>query len=261
METGTAPSCSPTTSPSPWDRVLCGRPGVTDAIMPTFPDLRVAVTPSARDRKAASVSYCPALRFPFVVDKDSRLITIRRRTVVRVGIVMLVLAALGTGIGVGLTVGSKASPPTAKSAVTSSSTSTAHVPTTTSHPTTATTAASVPTVASCGPGSQPHVEPTKLTIGCATKAAIVTDVTWTVWGSVAGGQGTGTLNVGLSSTPAIVVVFHDVNGVFQDVSVTPSEGASTVPTTVPTTGLTTTSTSGGLSPVAASQPGIGWGGE
>jgi hypothetical protein len=196
-----------------------------------------------------------------VADKDSRLITIRRRTVVRVGTVVLVLVALGAGIGVGLAVGSKGSPPTAKSATTGSSTSTTHAPTATSLPTTATTTASVPAVASCGPGSQPHVEPTKLTIGCAAITAVVTDVTWSVWGSLAGGQGTGTLHVGLSSTPAIVVVFHDVDGVFQDVSVTPSESASAGPTTVPTTGLTTTSTTGGLSPVAASQPGIGWGGE
>jgi hypothetical protein len=220
---------------------------------------------AAADCETPFVGHRPELRLPFVVDKDARLITIRRRTAIRVGIAVLVLAALGTGIGIGLTVGSRSSPPTAKSAATGPSRSTAHVSTTTSLPTTATTADSLPSVLSCGPASQPHVEPTKLTIGCATGAVVVTGVTWTQWGSVAGGQGTGTLNVGLSNTPAIVVVFHDVNGVFQDVSVTPTKDASTVPATglatTTTTPLTTTSTTGGISPVAASAPGTGWGGD
>jgi hypothetical protein len=85
----------------------------------------------------------------------------------------------------------------------------------------------------------------------------------------------GTLNVYLISVPAVVVVFDDVNGVFQDVSITPSQGSSTTsttsttgppttskagPPTSPTSGLTTTPTTGGLSPIAASQPGSGWGG-
>jgi hypothetical protein len=103
----------------------------------------------------------------------------------------------------------------------------------------------------------------------------VTNINWKGWGADAGGQGTGTLNVnncqpncagGTSrSTDAIVIVFHPVSGIFQDVSITPTQGippnakppsASTSSTTIP---LTTT-TSNGFSPVAASQPGSGWGG-
>ena len=208
-----------------------------------------------------------------MVNRDSQLITVRRSTLVRAGVVVLILVALGVGTVIGLAVGSRSTPPTAKSAAARSSTSRAHVSTTTSLPTTATTVAALPSVLSCGPGSKPHLEPTKLTIGCATEGAVVTGITWTLWGSVTGGQGTGTLVVGLNSTPAIVVVFHAVNGVFQDVSVTPTKDASAVPTTAgtttsttgltttPTTGLTTTPTTGGLSPVAASQPGTGWGGD
>ena len=86
-------------------------------------------------------------------------------------------------------------------------------------------------------------------------------------GGSGGGQGTGTLNVGMMNVPAIVVVFNDVNGVFQDVSITPSKDVSTTPTvpkkktsrTAPTTGLATTTTTGGPSPVVATKPGSDWG--
>jgi hypothetical protein len=97
----------------------------------------------------------------------------------------------------------------------------------------------------------------------------VTDITWNAWQAATGGQGTGTVTTGLQSAPAVVVVFHDVAGIFQDVTVTPtSDASSTPPTTTTTTGLTpssillptTTTTASGVAPVAASQPGTGWGG-
>ena len=102
----------------------------------------------------------------------------------------------------------------------------------------------MPGVLSCGPGSTTSVRPTKLTVGCATGAITVTDITWSAWGAATGGQGTGTLNANLLSAPAIVVVFHVVKGVFQDVSITPSADVSTNPTapTTPTTGPTATPT-------------------
>jgi hypothetical protein len=99
----------------------------------------------------------------------------------------------------------------------------------------------------------------------------VTAIRWTLWGAATGGQGRGTLNVnncqpncatGTSrSAPAIVVVFNAVNGIFQDVSITPSQDVLNTPKTTSTTGLQTTSTTSGPAPVAASQPGSGWGGE
>jgi hypothetical protein len=101
----------------------------------------------------------------------------------------------------------------------------------------------------------------------------VTAISWTLWGAATGGQGRGTLNVnncqpdcatGTSrSAPAIVVVFNAVNGVFQDVSITPSQDVLNPSRTTSTTGRptvpTTTSTTTGPAPVAASQPGSGWG--
>ena len=202
-----------------------------------------------------------------MVHKDPRLITVRRSTVVRVAIVAAVLAALGGGIAIGLTVGSKPAPPT-KPAASGVSTTTAHVSTTTS-PLLTTTTVAVPAVLSCGPGSTPHVRPTKLTVGCPTGTSTVTDITWNAWDASTGGHGTGTFNVGFLSVPAIVVVFDDVNGVFQNVAITPSADVSTTstttpktgPTTVPTSPLTTTPTTAGVAPVAATQPGSGWGGD
>ena len=67
-------------------------------------------------------------------------------------------------------------------------------------------------------------------IGCAAGGATVTGMTWKEWGKTTGGQGTGTLNVDLLSTPVIVVVFNDVNGVFQDVSVSPAQSVTTTTT-------------------------------
>ena len=50
----------------------------------------------------------------------------------------------------------------------------------------------------------------------------MTGITWSASDVAAGGQGAGIVSVGFQSAPAIVVVFHDVAGIFQDVSVTPS---------------------------------------
>jgi hypothetical protein len=198
-----------------------------------------------------------------VVEQDPRVITVRRSTVVRVGIAALVLVAVGLGIAIGLTLGSESSPSTTKSTI-GTSTSTAQV-STTSSPQTTPTLASLPAVLSCGPGSTTHVRPTRLIVGCANENVMVTDITWSSWGAATGGQGTGALKVGSAVVRAIVVVFHDVNGVFQDVSVTPSKDVSTTSTTALTTGptrtSTTTRTTGGISPVVASQPGSGWGGD
>lgn len=206
-----------------------------------------------------------------MVNKDPRLVTVRRSTVVRVSIVVLVLAALGVGIAIGAAVGSKSSPPT-KSTATGTSTTSAHHSTSTLIPTTTTTTTPLPAVLSCGPGSAPHVRPTRLVVGCAKATSTVTGITWNEWAGTGGGQGTGTLNVDLTSVPAIVVVFNDVGGIFQDVSITPSKNLSTTPTsgltTVPATGQqtsttvpATTPTTGGPAPVVASQPGSGWGGD
>ena len=215
----------------------------------------------------AHLSFRHRLELPLrSVDKDPRLLTVRRSTVVRIGIVLLVLAALCVGVVIWLRVGPKSSPAATQSTAGTSAT-TAHESTTTFAlaTTTTTTAGPVPTVLSCGPGSTPHVRPTRLTLGCATGDTTVTSINWKEWRAATGGQGTGTLNVGFVSAPAIVVVFDDVNGVFQDVSVTPSKNVSTTSTTARTTTsstlLTTTSTTGGLAPIAASQPGSGWGGD
>jgi hypothetical protein len=205
-----------------------------------------------------------------VVDNEPKVITVRRTTVVRAGVVLLVLAALGIGTAIGLSVGS-GSPPPHNSSSTGTSSTTAHTSTTTSV-THSTTVDSIPSVLSCGPKSTPHVRPTTLTVGCTTKLTTVTGITWNVWEASAGGQGTGTVKMGFLSAPAIVVVFHEVAGIFQDVTVTPlSDATSTpLPTTTTTqlttpsiilpTTTTTTTTIGGIAPVAASQPGTGWGG-
>jgi hypothetical protein len=197
----------------------------------------------------------PRLPLPFVLDRDPRVITVRRRVIIRVGIVVIVIAALGLGIAIGVAVGSK-SPSTAKSIPVVASTTIAHSSTTTSPQTTMTLVPS-PAVLSCGPGSTPLVRPKRLIVGCATRNALVTDITWSSWRAATGGQGTGTLIVGFARSPAIVVVFNDVNGIFQDVSITPSKSVSTTSTTT----LATTPTTGVPSPIAASQPGSAWGSE
>jgi hypothetical protein len=203
------------------------------------------------------------LRLRCVVNKDPRVITVRRSTVVRVGIAVLALAALGLAFAVGLTVASTSSPSTTSttsSTAKGATTTTGGVSTTTSAGTTSTLAALV-AVLPCGPGSTPHVRPTRLVVGCADQKATVTDIVWNSWDPATGGQGTGTLHEGLASAPAIVVVFRDVAGIFQDVSITPSQNLSATTTTAVGTRPRTTSTSGGVPPVAATQPGSGWGGD
>ena len=177
-----------------------------------------------------------AVPLPIVARQDPRVITVQRSTVVRIGVVLLVLAALGVGTAIGLTVGSKSSP-SAKSTAPGASTTSKPVSTTSSTSTSSTTAAPEPAVLSCGPLPTPHVRPTTLTVGCATRTVTVTGITWNEWDGEAGGQGTGTVNQGFENAPAIVVVFHAVNGIFQDITVTPTKDASsTPPTTTPPTG-------------------------
>jgi hypothetical protein len=82
-----------------------------------------------------------------MTDQRTEVITLRRSTVVRIGIALLVLAALGVGLAVGLSLGS-ASPPSAKTAATSTSRPLAGT-TSTTVGTTSTTAA--PTTTSTNP--------------------------------------------------------------------------------------------------------------
>ena len=191
---------------------------------------------------------------------NTRFITIRRSTVVRVAIAVAVLAVLGIGLAVGVSVGSSSSPP-AKSAGATSTTSQGSATTTTVVSTT--TTVPLPAVLSCGPKSTPHLLPTRLKVGCATGNVTVTAIVWKSWEADTGGQGTGTLNMqsgtSLISVPAVVVVFGVVNGVFQDVSIVPTSTLTTTTTTTTITATPTTPTPGGPSPVIASQPGSGWG--
>jgi hypothetical protein len=192
-----------------------------------------------------------------MVKDRPRTITLRRSTVVTVGIVVAVLAALGVGVAIGLHRSSRSSPGPTKSIAAGASTTTSRGSTTT------TTTTPLPAVLSCGPGSTPHLLPTQLKVGCATGSVTVTSITWKAWEAATGGQGTGTLNVlsangTFSSTPATVVVFGVVNGVFQDVSIVSTISLTTT-TTTPTITPTVTPTTGGSSPVIATQPGVGWG--
>ena len=199
----------------------------------------------------------PEVPFPPMADHNTRFITVRRSTVVRVAIVVAVLTALGIGLAVGVSVGSHTSPP-AKSAAATSTTVRGSTTTTTTAPTTTTP---LPAVLSCGPRSTPHLLPPRPKVGCAAGSVTVTAITWKAWDAETGGQGTGTLNVQkadgtFSSTPAVVVVFGVVNGIFQDVSIVPTITLTTTTTTTITPTITPTT---GPSPVIASQPGSGWG--
>jgi hypothetical protein len=195
---------------------------------------------------------------------STRVITVRRSTVVRLGIAALLVVAVGIGFGIGYTV----RPELNSSAISThngSSTTTTRTSTTTSSVST-TTVAPVPAVLSCGPASTRHVRPATITVGCPSGQVNVTAITWNTWDAAAGGQGTGTMNVYLTSVPVIVVVFDDVNGVFQAVSITPTQGVSSTATlpsasSTSTTFSVTTTTTGGPSPIAASGPGTGWGGQ
>lgn len=218
-----------------------------------------------------------------VARRNARVFTIRWTTVVRIGVVALVLAALGTGIAIGLTVGSRSSQDSTEPNGHGSNTTSDRSTTSESSTTTSTTvaAAAVPVVLSCGPATTKTVRPKTLTLGCALGAVTVTDISWSSWGTSAGGQGSGILNQDncqpdclhgtVTTLPAIVVVFQVVNGVFQDVSITPSQNVSSgpkVPTTtstapgiVPSTTTTSSPPASGLKPLFAAQPGSGWGGQ
>lgn len=98
-----------------------------------------------------------------MVDEDARTITLRRSTVIRVGIAVAVLAALGVGLAIGLSVGSNSSPPakfTASATTTAghpSTTATTTVPTTTTTAAPATTTTSNPALHVLSPQTTPPV--------------------------------------------------------------------------------------------------------
>ena len=177
------------------------------------------------------------------------MISVRRSTVMWIALAAVVLAAFGIGTAIGLTVGSSSPPATKADRAVTTTTARASSSTTTTTPL-------VPVVLSCGPKSTPHVRPAKLTVDCAKGDVTVTDITWNDWDTSSGGQGTGTLNEPLASTPAVVVVFDEVHGIFQYLSITPTADVSTA---APTTGTATTTTTGGPSPIVAQNPGSGWG--
>ena len=190
----------------------------------------------------------PRTLLPSFSQRDGQVITMRRSTLVRTGVVVVVVAALGIGFAVGLAISSPGPSTSAVKVVTDAS-----VVSPPSHSTTATVspptapAAKVPTVVSCRPGQKPQVRPKSVDIGCAGDISM-SAVTWSTWGSGTG-DGSGTLTWhscrpscatgSLSSSPAFVVVSDPLGGVFQDVLITPPTGA--------------------LTPQASSQPGSGWG--
>ena len=190
----------------------------------------------------------PRTSSPSLAHRDVHVITMRRSTVVRVGVAAVVLAALGIGFGVGLAISSKGPSTSAVKVVTDASLAPvpSHSTTRTASPPTA-PAATLPTVASCRPGQKPQVRPASIDIGCAGDVSI-SDVTWSTW-ERSTGDGSGTLTVrscrpscaagSVSSSPAFVVVSDPRGGVFQDVLITPPTGA--------------------LTPQAGSHPGWGWG--
>ena len=190
----------------------------------------------------------PRTPLPSFAQRDVRVFTMRRSTVVRMGVAAAVVAALGIGFAVGLAISSPAPSRSAVKVVTNASV--ASVP---SRATTATVsppmapAAKVPTVVSCRPGQKPQARPKSIDIGCAGDISM-SAVTWSTWGRSTG-DGSGTLTWhscrpscatgSLSSSPAFVVVSDPLDGVFQDVLITPPTGA--------------------LTPQASSEPGSGWG--
>jgi hypothetical protein len=124
-------------------------------------------------------------------EEDPPPITIRRSTLIRAGVVVLVLAALGGGIAIGLS----ASSPTSHRARTlivrsNVTTTTAALPPTTTIPPNTTTTAPLPTV-TLG-GTWTGMEPSTIAFS-ADGGNIVTGITWSSWNYVnAVGQGTWT---------------------------------------------------------------------
>ena len=188
-----------------------------------------------------------------MADDEPRPITLRRSTVVRICIAGGVLATLGIGIAIGFAVRSPSSLANSDAETTTtahaSTTTTTIPPTTTTVLAPTTTTAQLPgsVVASCPGGTSTPNRPTLIYVGCALNTTVTT-ITWSSWG-VSGAWGTGTLHENscqpdcadgtFTSVPASVVLTNPAGGFFQTVTVIP--------------------TSGGLSPVSADQPGMGWG--
>ena len=132
-----------------------------------------------------------------MADEDPRTITLRRSTVVRVGIAAAILAALGLGLAIGLSVNSPSSSP-AKSAGSSTTTTAAHVATTTTIAPTTTTAAApttttappVPLVMVCT--GTPMYKPTTMNWCTSLCSDSIQGVTWSSW-TATSASGTGTL--------------------------------------------------------------------
>ena len=174
-------------------------------------------------------------------------VVIRRTTAVRVGIVAVVLAALGLGFAIGLAMSSSQPPANMVVVDASIASTTSPTPAATAIPV-AVPADKSPTVLPCGAGATQRVRPTVIDIGCATRNVSITTITWSSWDSRTG-SGSGTLHKnncqpscaagGVYSSPAFVVVSNPVGGVFQDVVITPPSGIVT--------------------PQSSSQPGSGWG--
>lgn len=207
----------------------------------SYPYPRLAARHSHRSRRQIENRGRPN---PHDGEAATHVITLRRSSVVRVGIGFAVLAALGAGFAIGLAASSP-SPATARvvvdAATTSGSLSATAAPK-------GTAATSEPTVVSCRPGSKSRVRPTTIDIDCTGGATSISSVTWSFWGSDHG-SGSGMLTVkdchpncatgSARSSPAFVVVSRPQGGVFQDVQITPPGGA--------------------LTPLASSDPGSGWG--
>ena len=98
-----------------------------------------------------------------MASKDQRVITVRRSTLVRVGLAVLVFGALAAGIAIGLADRPSSPPRATGSADPGSRTATTAATSSTTAPASAGVA-----VLSCGPGSSPHVRPATLVIGCST---------------------------------------------------------------------------------------------
>jgi len=125
-----------------------------------------------------------AVALPTVADDDPTAFTIRKSTVVRGGIAVLVVAVLGGAIAIGLSV--RSSPPTKYRVI--------RVEIAPRHTTTTTSVGPLPRVESCtdSPGAV-VLRPTSIGFGCAGLDTTVTAITWAEWAPV-DAVGVGTLN-------------------------------------------------------------------
>ena len=184
-----------------------------------------------------------------VVDRKAAVITLRRSTVFRIGVGAVVLAALGVGFAVGLAIRSSPFSMPANRVVTDAATTPEHSqPATEKAASSSATAAPLPpTAAACTHGAKPQERPTSIDIGCDGHIAM-SGVTWSSW-ETSTASGSGTLTVSdcqpscatgtTKSSPAFVVVSNPLNGIFQDVLITPPPGD--------------------MAPQSSSQPGSSWG--